>query len=96
MIISESCEAGKTFFRDLYLGLGLRVFEDNFDGHDRTVAYSLATPFASTLVFAACMKRLDAPGTNFRKHLEIARSPCWARTTGSWRRSCSTRTRCAR
>ncbi len=74
VIISESCEAGKDFFRDLYLGLGLRVFEDTFDGHDRTVAYSLATPFASTLVFSACMKSLDAPGTNFRKHLEIAKS----------------------
>lgn len=74
VVISESCEAGKDFFRDLYLGLGLRVFEDSFDGHDRTVAYSLATPFASTLVFAACMKRMDAPGTNFRKHREIATS----------------------
>lgn len=74
VIISESCEAGKEFFRDFYRDLGLRVFEDTFDGHDRTVAYSLATPFASTLVFSACMKSLDAPGTNFRKHLEIAKS----------------------
>lgn len=74
VIISESCQAGKAFFRGLYEGLGLRVFEDTFDGHDKTVAYSLATPFASTLVFAACMKRLDAPGTNFRKHREIAKS----------------------
>ncbi len=73
-IISESCQAGKDFFRGLYLGLDLRVFDDSFEGHDRTMAYSLATPFASTLVFTACMKNLDAPGTNFRKHLDIARA----------------------
>ena len=73
VVIKESCEEGKAFFRSLYEGLGIRVFEEDFDGHDRTVAYSLGTPFASTMVFAACMKRLDAPGTNFRKHLDIAR-----------------------
>lgn len=72
VVIAESCEAGKAFWRGLYEGFGIRVFEESFDGHDRTVAYSLATPFASTMVFAACMKRLDAPGTNFKKHLEIA------------------------
>ncbi|TFG80596.1 MAG: prephenate dehydrogenase/arogenate dehydrogenase family protein, partial [Spirochaetales bacterium] len=73
VIIAESCQAGKEFFSALYLSLGIRTFEESFDEHDRTVAYSLATPFTSTMVFAACMKRLDAPGTNFRKHLEIAR-----------------------
>ncbi|OHD27294.1 MAG: prephenate dehydratase [Spirochaetes bacterium GWB1_59_5] len=72
IVITESCEAGKEFWRRLYEKFAIRVFEDSFDGHDRTVAYSLATPFASTMVFAACMKQLDAPGTNFRKHLDIA------------------------
>jgi len=72
VIITESCEAGKQFWRQLYQRFDIRVFEDSFDGHDRTVAYSLGTPFASTMVFAACMKQLDAPGTNFRKHLDIA------------------------
>jgi prephenate dehydrogenase len=74
VIIQESCEAGKEFFRTLYKDLGLNIFEETFDGHDQTVAYSLATPFASTMVFAACMKRLDAPGTTFKKHQEIARA----------------------
>lgn len=37
------------------------------------IAYSLALPFASTLVFAACMDRSAVPGTTFKKHLEIAR-----------------------
>ncbi|MBU0927962.1 MAG: prephenate dehydrogenase/arogenate dehydrogenase family protein [Spirochaetes bacterium] len=73
VLIEESCAEGKAFWRAFYEGLGITVYEDGFDGHDRTVAYSLATPFASTMVFAACMKRLDAPGTNFKKHLEIAR-----------------------
>jgi prephenate dehydrogenase len=73
VIIRESSEAGKVFFSELYANLGIRIFEESFEEHDRTVAYSLATPFTSTMVFAACMKDLDAPGTNFRKHLEIAR-----------------------
>jgi prephenate dehydrogenase len=73
VIIEESCEAGKAFFRDLYGRLGIRIFEKDFADHDRTVAYSLATPFASTMVFAACMKKQDAPGTNYRRHMAIAR-----------------------
>lgn len=73
VIIEESCEAGKAFFRDLYSRLGIRIFEKSFEGHDRTVAYSLATPFASTMVFAAVMQRQDAPGTNFKRHMAIAK-----------------------
>lgn len=74
VLIAESCAEGKALFASLYESLGVRVYEESFEEHDATVAYSLATPFASTLVFAACMKELDAPGTTFRKHLEIARS----------------------
>jgi prephenate dehydrogenase len=73
VIIGESCERGKAFFRDLYRRLGIRIFEKSFEGHDQTVAYSLATPFASTLTFAACMKKQDAPGTNFKRHMAIAK-----------------------
>ena len=73
VIISESCEEGKSFFRDFYSRLHIRIFESSFEEHDKTVAYSLATPFASTMVFAACMKKQDAPGTNFKKHMSIAR-----------------------
>lgn len=73
VIISESDPKGKEFFRDLYARLGVRIFERDFVGHDETIAYSLGTPFASTMVFAACMKRQDAPGTNFRRHMAIAR-----------------------
>ncbi|MDR0413508.1 MAG: prephenate dehydrogenase/arogenate dehydrogenase family protein [Dysgonamonadaceae bacterium] len=73
IIISESNHLGKVFFRDLYHSLNLHIFEYSFEEHDRTVAYSLSIPFASTLVFAAVMKPQEAPGTTFKKHMAIAR-----------------------
>lgn len=72
IIISESSHLGKVFFRDLYLHLKLNVFEYSFKEHDETIAYSLSIPFASTLVFASVMKHQDAPGTTFKKHMQIA------------------------
>jgi len=72
IIISESSHLGKVFFRDLYQGLKLNVFEYTFREHDETIAYSLSIPFASTLVFAAVMKHQEAPGTTFKKHMTIA------------------------
>ena len=73
IIISESDHLGKTFFRDLYSRLRLNIFEYTFKEHDETIAYSLSIPFASTLVFASVMKHQDAPGTTFKKHMDIAR-----------------------
>ena len=32
----------------------------------------MSIPFASTLVFASVMKHQDAPGTTFKKHMNIA------------------------
>lgn len=72
IIISESSHLGKVFFRDLYQQLKINVFEYSFKSHDETIAYSLSIPFASTLVFASVMKRQDAPGTTFKKHMHIA------------------------
>ena len=72
IIIKESDEEGKAFFRDFFHGLNINVYEYSFEAHDKTIAYSLSTPFASSMVFAACMKKQDAPGTTFRKHLKIA------------------------
>ncbi|MBN2279669.1 MAG: prephenate dehydrogenase [Candidatus Marinimicrobia bacterium] len=72
IIISESCESGKEFFRELYKSLKLNIFEYSFEEHDATTAYSLGTPFTSSMVFAACLKNQEAPGTTFRKHMEIA------------------------
>jgi prephenate dehydrogenase len=73
IIISEGDYMGKIFFKDLYQGLGLNIFEYTFDEHDDTVAYSLSIPFVSTFVFAAVMKHQDAPGTTFKRHHKIAR-----------------------
>ncbi|MDR1742612.1 MAG: prephenate dehydrogenase/arogenate dehydrogenase family protein [Dysgonamonadaceae bacterium] len=73
IIISESSHLGKVFFRDLYRRLNLSVFEYTFEEHDKTIAYSLSIPFASTLVFASVMKHQEAPGTTFKKHMNIAR-----------------------
>ncbi len=73
IIISESDPEGKAFFRDLYASLQLNIFEYTFDEHDETIAYSLSIPFASTLTFASVMKPIEAPGTTFKRHMDIAR-----------------------
>lgn len=73
ILISESDHMGKVFFKDFYGSLQLNIFEYSFKEHDETVAYSLSIPFASTLVFASIMKHQDAPGTTFKKHMDIAR-----------------------
>jgi len=70
IIIKESDEE---FFRGFYKGLKLSIYEYSFEEHDKTIAYSLSIPFASSMVFAACMKNQEAPGSTFRKHLAIAR-----------------------
>ena len=64
---------GRCFFKDLYQRLGLNIFEYTFEEHDQTVAYSLSIPFISTFAFAAVMKHQDAPGTTFKRHMQIAK-----------------------
>lgn len=73
IIISEGDYMGRIFFKDLYSSLKLNIFEYTFDEHDETVAYSLSIPFVSTFVFSAVMKHQDAPGTTFKRHMDIAR-----------------------
>ncbi len=72
VIISESDEEGKEIFRKFYSSLNINIFEYSFKEHDETIAYSLSIPFASTMVFASIMKEQEAPGTTFKKHLNIA------------------------
>jgi len=72
VIITESDPEGKKFFRDFYASLNINIYEYTFEQHDQTIAYSLSVPFTSTMVFAACMKYQQAPGTTFKKHLAIA------------------------
>ncbi|MCA1756538.1 MAG: prephenate dehydrogenase/arogenate dehydrogenase family protein [Bacteroidales bacterium] len=73
IIIKESDPEGNRFFRDFYNRLKLSIFDYSFEEHDRVIAYSLSVPFSSTIVFSACMDRLEVPGTTFRRHLDIAR-----------------------
>lgn len=73
IIISESDHLGKAFFKDMYSSLRLKIFEYSFREHDETIAYSLSIPFASTLVFASVMKPQEAPGTTFKRHMDIAK-----------------------
>lgn len=73
IIIKESDEEGKKFFREFYNSFNLNIFDYSFEEHDQTIAYSLSIPFASTLIFAACMKKQEAPGTTFKRHMKIAK-----------------------
>lgn len=73
IIITEGDYMGRIFFKDLYQKLGLNIYEYSFEEHDKTVAYSLSIPFVSTFVFAAVMKHQDAPGTTFKRHMQIAK-----------------------
>ena len=72
IIINEGDFMARCFFKELYSSLGIKIHEYSFDGHDRTVAYSLSIPFISTFAFAAVMKHQDAPGTTFKRHMKIA------------------------
>lgn len=72
IIITEGDHLGRIFFRDIYSRLGLHIEEYSFEQHDRTIAYSLSIPFASTLAFASVMEPQDAPGTTFKRHMAIA------------------------
>lgn len=72
IIIEQSDEEGKKFFRNFYKQFNIKVFEYTFIEHDKTIAYSLSVPFAASMVFASNMKHQEAPGTTFRKHFKIA------------------------
>ena len=73
IVISEGDYMGRIFFKDLYQRLGLSIYEYTFEEHDKTRAYSSSIPLVSTFVFAAVMKHQDAPGTTFKRHMNIAR-----------------------
>ncbi len=73
IIITESDEEGKKFFRAFFHSLKLKIYEYSFEEHDRTIGYSLSLPFITTLLFASCMKEIEAPGTTLKKHMDIAK-----------------------
>jgi prephenate dehydrogenase len=73
VIISDSDDQGKEFFRELFGTFGVRVFEYSFSEHDVMMAYSLTLPFVSSMVFASCVSTEAVPGTTFKHHLDVAR-----------------------
>jgi len=73
IIIKESDPKSKEFFINFFSKFGLKIFEYSFKEHDDMMAYSLTTPFAASLVFAACVDKTIVPGTTFKKHLTVAR-----------------------
>lgn len=72
IVITESDEEGKGFFVSFLGTFGIRVFEYSFAEHDELMAYALTLPFASSIVFSACINRQVVPGTTFAKHKLIA------------------------
>ncbi len=72
VIASEGNASARQFFKSFFEQRGIRVFECSIQEHDKMMAYSLTTPFVSSLVFAACMEQGIVPGTTFAKHLDIA------------------------
>ena len=74
VIIEESDEVGKSFFRQIYESLQIKVFDYSFAKHDKVMAYTLSIPFTSSIVFAACMRQQQAPGTTFKKQLDLAKN----------------------
>ncbi len=74
VIIKESDAFGKSFFKDFFSSLKLNLYEYSFEEHDKTMAYSLATPFISSLIFGGCLKEKTVPGTTFKKQMHIAQN----------------------
>ena len=75
IIIKESDEEGKSFFREFYSGLKMKIHDYSFKEHDETIAYSLSIPFSSTMVFGACMKEQKAPGYHLQKAFRNCQRP---------------------
>ena len=73
VIISDSDDEGKEFFRKFFAQFGVNVFEYSFGEHDVMMAYSLTLPFVSSMVFASCVSTEAVPGTTFQHHLDVAR-----------------------
>ena len=72
VIIRESGKEFAEFFRRFFSSLGANIYEYGFEEHDRMMAYSLTTPFVSSLVFASCVDSTTVPGSTFSRHMKIA------------------------
>ncbi|MCX6770310.1 MAG: prephenate dehydrogenase [Candidatus Micrarchaeota archaeon] len=73
VVVRESDAEAAEFFRGFFSALGARVYDYGFKEHDRMMAYSLTTPFVSSLMFASCVDSTAVPGSTFSKHMKIAK-----------------------
>ncbi|VVC00177.1 Prephenate dehydrogenase [uncultured archaeon] len=73
IIIKGSDKKASVFFREFFAERGVNVSDYTFNEHDGMMAYSLTTPFFSSLVFASCINATVVPGTTFGRHLAIAK-----------------------
>lgn len=73
ILIQESDRRAKEFLRNFFQDFHCRIFEYSFAEHDELMSYSLTLPFASSIVFSACLRKGNVPGTTFSRHTEIAR-----------------------
>lgn len=73
VVIAESDPQALEFFTKFFAKLGVKVHEYSFREHDEMMAYSLTTPFVSSLVFASCVDKTAVPGATFARHMKIAK-----------------------
>ena len=73
IVIKESDKAIAEFFEKFFGSLGVKVHHYTFAEHDRMMAYSLTTPFVTSLVFASSVDDTVVPGTTFARHRKIAK-----------------------
>lgn len=73
VIVSESDERGKAFFREFFEAFDLKIFEYSFAMHDELMGVSLTLPFSASIAFSACAAEHAVPGTTYARHKDIAR-----------------------
>lgn len=73
IFITESNEAAMDFFVSFMESRGVAIHKYSFEEHDDLMSYSLTLPFASSIVFSACVTTHAVPGTTFSRHRHIAR-----------------------
>lgn len=72
ILITESAAEAREFLKSFFQKYDLHLFECSFREHDELMAYSLTLPFASSIVFSACVSSHAVPGTTFSRHKAIA------------------------
>jgi prephenate dehydrogenase len=73
IFITESNEEAMNYFVSFMESRGVAIHRYSFEEHDELMSYSLTLPFASSIVFSACVTTQTVPGTTFSRHRSIAR-----------------------